>query len=94
MIKLFAKSKNFKEVRKTCKELLNFAKQINEKQVNDTALAIINTLQIQWLIEYNNELKDLKSFLKERKDQILPENIQKLEDLTEWKIFETIKNKS
>jgi hypothetical protein len=72
----------------TCKELLNFAKQINEKQVNDIALAIINTLQIRWLIEYNNELKDLKSFLKGRKDQILPENIQKLEDLTGWKILE------
>jgi hypothetical protein len=56
--------------------------------MTDIALAIINTLQIQWLIEYNNELKDLKSFLKERKDQILPETIQKLEYLTGWKVFE------
>jgi hypothetical protein len=40
LIKKFAKSKNFKEVRKTCKELLNFAKQINEKQVNDIALSL------------------------------------------------------
>jgi hypothetical protein len=35
LIKMFAESGSFKEVRKRCKEVLNFTEQINKKQVND-----------------------------------------------------------
>jgi hypothetical protein len=79
LIKMFAKSPSYHEARKRCKEVLNFTEQINEKQVNDIALAIMHNGQILSLITDYKELKDLKSFLKERKDQILPETIQKLE---------------
>jgi hypothetical protein len=84
LIKMFAKSPNYYEARKRCKDLLNFAEQINEKQVNDIALAIIYNDQIYNQVPRPDGVKNLKYFLKERKDQILPETIQKLEDLTEW----------
>ena len=76
---MFAESTSYIEARKRCEALLNLAKQINEKQVNDIVLAIMHNGQIHSLITDYKELKDLKSFLKERKDQILPETIQKLE---------------
>jgi hypothetical protein len=88
LIKTFGKSRSYYEARKRWEEVQKFTEQINEKQVNDIALAIIDNDQIYDQVPRPDGVKNLKSFLKEHKDQILPETIQKLEDLTGWKIAE------